>query len=146
MTDMDTRPDEAPEHTGTVKEWRPPIEERVLNPQDVERLLAQLANRIARGVPIVSKAHEDYLNAKRAYDLAYARAFLDAGGAQGAKRYAATIATEAERTAMDQAEIVYKRALSNADAIESAMSGVQSIGASVRMMFQGQASGHGGWS
>lgn len=108
-----------------------------LLPEDVERLLAELGNRITVGGLETGRALEAYVTARREFDFAYARAYLAHEGPQTEKRHAATTATEVQRTAMDVAEVTYKTYQSQMKALETAMSAVQSIGASVRQMIQG---------
>lgn len=119
-----------------VRSVAPIPEGKQLLPEDVERLLAELGNRLTVGGLATARAFEAYTDARRVYDLAYARAYLAHEGPQTEKRHAATVATEAEREAMDVAEVTHKTYQEQMKALEKAMSAVQSIGASVRQLIQ----------
>lgn len=108
----------------------------VLNPVDIEREISAVANDIARGVPVVSNAEAKAREARRAYDVAFAHAYLDYQGPAHAKKYAATIATEKELEAADVAEVAFKHAERTARALTEKLRAYQSIGASVRAMYQ----------
>lgn len=47
-----------------------------LNPVDVENSISEIANRIAKGVAVVSNAYAAYLDADRMYDRAFAQAYM----------------------------------------------------------------------
>ncbi len=107
----------------------------VLNPVEVEQTLLTIANDIARGVMVVSNAHAAYLQADRAYDLAFAKAYGLHDGPQGDKKYAATVATENERTARDVADAAYQHARRTEHALRDRLSAYQSVGRSVMSMY-----------
>jgi hypothetical protein len=116
----------------------------VLNPVDIEQVIRETANHIAHGVTVVSNAEAKAREAERIYDRAYAAAYLDASGPAHEKKYRAELATEAERDAMDIAELAFKHAERTARSLESKLRAYQSVGASVRSMYSGQLSGVGG--
>jgi hypothetical protein len=107
----------------------------VLNPVQVEQSIRTLANHIAKGVTVVSNAETKAREARRAYDLAFAHAYMDWDGAAHEKKYAAVIATEAELEAADVAELAYKHAERTARALTEELRAWQSVGASVRAMY-----------
>jgi hypothetical protein len=115
----------------------------VLNPVDIEHLIRDTANQIARGVSIVSDAEAKAREAERIYDRAYAAAYLAAQGPSHEKKYRAELATETERDAMEIAELAFKHAERTARSLESKLRAYQSVGASVRSMYAGQLSGVG---
>lgn len=108
----------------------------VLNPVDIEQQISAVANDIARGVPVVSNAEAKAREARRAYDVAFAHAYLDYTGPAHAKKYAAVLATEKELEAADVAEVAFKHAERTARALTEKLRAHQSIGASVRAMYQ----------
>lgn len=107
----------------------------VLNPVDIENGIRSCSDRIAASVLECSKRYGTFLDADRAFDQAFAHAYLKADGPQGEKRYAAEIATAVERETRDRADAAYKYADRLAKAIELELRAYQSLGASVRSMY-----------
>lgn len=115
----------------------------VLNPVDIETAIRTCSDRIAKGVGICSERYKVYLGADAAYDQAFAHAYLDAVGPQQEKKYAAELATKAERAARDEADAAYKYADRKAKALELELRAYQSLGASVRSMYAVAGTGVG---
>ena len=111
----------------------------VLNPVDVEQSIRSLANRISDGVRVVSKHYEAFLAAERAYDQAFARAYMSHDGPAHEKKYAAELATADERCDRDVADAAFRYADRTAKALENELRAYQSIGASVRAMYSAPA-------
>lgn len=107
----------------------------VLNPVAVEQAIRETADQIAKGVRIVSTAYAEFLAADHAYDVAFARAYLNYDGAAHARKYAAELETLKERQARDVADVAYQYARSTARALEDKLRAYQSVGASVRSMY-----------
>jgi hypothetical protein len=107
----------------------------VLNPVQVEQNIRTLANRISSGVSIVSNAEAKAREARRAYDLAFAKAYMEHEGPAHEKKYAATRETAAELEAADIAELAFKHAERNARALTEELRAWQSVGVSVRTMY-----------
>jgi len=110
----------------------------VLNPVDLENRIQEIARRIHEGVSVVTKAEREAREKRRLFDLAYARAYLDHDGAVHAKRYAADLATGQERQDAEVAEVSFRHTERTARALENELRATQSIGASVRSMYQGE--------
>lgn len=115
----------------------------VLNPVDAEEAIRRHADDIARGVPVVSNAHAAFVAADREYDLAYARAYMAHEGPAHEKRYAADLATAAEREARDIADVSYQHARRVAKSLEGQLMAAQSISKSVRAMYGAAGVGEG---
>lgn len=115
----------------------------VLNPADIESRIQSIARRIHEGVSVVSNADAAARKAKHVLDLAFARAYLGHNGPAHERKYAAEIATEKEREACDIAEVAFKHAERTAKALDAELRAMQSIGASIRSMYQGER-GFGG--
>lgn len=109
--------------------------EAPLNPVDIEQSIRETANDIARGVRVVSAAESEAREKVRAYDRAFASAYLAAEGPAHEKKYRAELATEAERDAMDVAELAFRHAERTAKSLEAKLRAFQSVGASVRQMY-----------
>lgn len=107
----------------------------VLNPVQVESSIREVAERIARGVSIVSERYTAFLDTERAYDQAFARAYLSAEGPAHERKYTAELATAREREARDLADAAFRYADRTAKALEAELRAYQSIGASVRQMY-----------
>ncbi|MFC0546903.1 hypothetical protein [Kutzneria chonburiensis] len=106
-----------------------------LNPVQIEQAIRTCADRIHRGVVIVSNAEAAARKARRDYDLAYALAYKHSDGPAHERRYAAEIDTAGERAAADDAELAFRHAERTAKAVEAELRAWQSVGASVRMMY-----------
>lgn len=108
----------------------------VLSPVEIETRIGDVANRIAKGVQVVSERHREFLDADRAYDQAVARAYLAADDLPAhARKYQAELATAREREARDVAEVAYQYARAHARALEDQLRALQSVGASIRTAY-----------
>jgi hypothetical protein len=105
------------------------------NPVDIERKIVEVKNRIAQGVSIVSSAEDEARRKRREYDVAYARAYLNAEGSIPDRKYKAVLATEAQREAAEVAETAFNHAKRTAEALEKEIFAWQSISKSVVAMF-----------
>lgn len=105
------------------------------NPVSVEQAIRNCANRIAAGVTVCGNAYAAFMDADRVYDRAFAQAYMAHKGAAHEKKYAAELATEAERTERDVADAAYRYADRTARAVESELRAWQSVGASVRQAY-----------
>lgn len=106
-----------------------------INPVAVEENIRACSERIAKGVLVCDERYRAYLDADRAYDAAYARAYLGHEGPSHEKRYEAELATQDEREARDTADAAYRYADRQAKALENELRAWQSVGASVRSMY-----------
>ena len=107
----------------------------VLNPVDIEQRISEISTRIANGVRVVTDAEREAKRLRREFDLAFAHAFNNAEGSVPAKKYQAQIETMPQREAAENAEIALSYAERTAWALKDELSAFQSIGASVRAMF-----------
>ena len=115
----------------------------VLNPVQIEQSIRDVAARMAQGVKVCSERYGLFLETDHAHDLAYARAYMAHDGPAHEKKYAATLATEVERSARDAADVAYRHADRTARALESELRALQSVGASVRAMYSVAGRGEG---
>lgn len=113
------------------------------SPAQVEEAIREVSNRIAKSVQICSDRYAAFLEADRNYDRAYAMAYMQHSGPAHEKRYAAEIATGAERELKDAADVMYKHADRLAKALDLELRAMQSIGASLRAQYQ--VAGRGEW-
>ena len=107
----------------------------VLNPVDAERDVMETANRIAKGVVIVSQAHNAELDAERAYKTANYTAYLNADGPIKDREAKAYLETVDLREAWDIATVAHRRARDNANALDRKLSALQSVINSIKRMF-----------
>lgn len=112
------------------------MSETPITPEQVEQAIRATSTRIAKGVRVCSDRYQTFLTADHQYDLAYARAYMAHDGPAHEKKYAAELATETERAARDAADVAYRYADRQAKALENELRAYQSVGASVRSMFQ----------
>ncbi|ASN20668.1 hypothetical protein [Arthrobacter sp. YN] len=115
----------------------------VLNPVTIEQRIRDISNRIAKSAGVCNERYIAFLTADREYDQAFASAYMVHEGAAHEKKYAAELATLAEREARDVTDAAYKYADRLAKALESELRAYQSIGASVRAMFGVAGRGEG---
>lgn len=108
----------------------------VLNPVQIEQAIRNVAERIAKGVRVCSERYEAYLTADREYEQAFARAYLNADGPAHERKYTAELETLLERQGRDVADAAYRYADRTAKALEAELRAYQSVGASVRQMYQ----------
>ncbi|MCI2421482.1 hypothetical protein MOQ72_29015 [Saccharopolyspora sp. K220] len=106
-----------------------------LNPVQIEQNIRTCAERIHKGVTVTTDAECEARRARREYDAAVARAYMDHEGPAHERKYAAELATQTEREAAETAEITYKYAERTAKAVEAELRAWQSVGASVRLMY-----------
>lgn len=104
-----------------------------ITPQEIERVLADIASRIENGQIHTHHADEKFTEAQRAFELAMAHALLRADGPNAEARKAmATLATQEERIAMDVAGLALRDAQGRMRALRDKADLYRSIGSSVR--------------
>lgn len=108
----------------------------VLNPVNVETRIREISDRIAKSAGVCNERYKAYIDADREYDHAFAVEYMDHAGAAHEKKYAAEVATYDQRQVRDVADAAYRYADRLAKALESELRAYQSIGASVRAMYQ----------
>lgn len=114
------------------------MNDEVLNPVDIERAIREVARRIHEGVKVVTNADAKAREADRLHEVAVARAYMQHEGPAHEKKYAAVLATQVEREALDLAEVEFKYADRTARALVEELRALQSVGASVRAMYGSQ--------
>lgn len=110
----------------------------VLNPVDIENAIRTCADRIHKGVSIVTERERIARSARATYERALARAYLSYDGPAHEKKYAAELAVEEQRDDCDAAEVAYKEAERTAKALVEELRSWQSVGASIRTMYGNQ--------
>ncbi|MHC6175428.1 hypothetical protein [Glutamicibacter sp. X7] len=101
------------------------------SPVSVEQRILEISNRIAKSARVCNERYVSFLDADRAYDRAYAVAFLKHEGPQTEKRYAAEEATTEEREARDVADAAYRYADRLSKALQAELMAMQSVNKSV---------------
>lgn len=107
----------------------------VWNPAEVEERIRDVSNRIADGVSVCNKRYRAFLDADRALDAAFARAYMAHSGPAHEKKYAAELETQKERMARDETDALHRYADRQARALENELRALQSVGASIRAMY-----------
>lgn len=108
----------------------------VMNPVSIEARIRDISDRIAKSAAVCNERYKAFLGADREYDQAFARAYMEHTGPAHEKKYAAELATDPERESRDIQDASYRYADRLAKALESELRAYQSIGASVRAMYQ----------
>ncbi len=106
-----------------------------LNPVQIEQRIQECADRIARGVMVVSDAHRAFLEADRAFDRAFAVAYVEQDGPVHMREKVARIQTMGLREARDLADVIHQQARRQWQAIVAELDALRSIGASVRASY-----------
>lgn len=114
----------------------------VLNPVEVEAAIRDAVAEVAKGVAEFSRVHREWLDADRAFDLAWATAYLRATGPVEERKQTAVIATIEARAALDVADVAFKYVDKRLRAAESKLSAYQTLSKSVMAMYG--AAGRGG--
>ena len=107
----------------------------VHNPAAIEARIEEIANRIAKGVRVITEAEREARAKRRDFDLAFAHAYKAHDGAAHEKRYAADIAAMPHREAAEIAEIALHHAERTAKALEKELFAWQSINSNVRALY-----------
>src|SRR5687767_1213890 len=106
-----------------------------LNPVAIENAIRACSDRIAKGVMVCDERYRTFLTLDRAFDIAFAHAYMAHTGPAHEKKYAAEIETEPERELRDAADAAYRYADRQAKALENELRAWQSVGASMRAMY-----------
>lgn len=107
-----------------------------LNPVSIENAIKACSDRISKGVMVCDERYRAFLEADHAYDVAFARSYLEHSLSPAHERkYAAELDTQELRAARDTADAAYRYADRQARALENELRALQSVGASVRSMF-----------
>lgn len=107
-----------------------------LNPVAIEAAIRTCSERISKGVMVCDERYRAFLDADRAYDAAFAGAYLDHSLSPAHERkYAAELDTQKLRAERDVADAAYRYADRQARALENELRAWQSVGASVRAMY-----------
>lgn len=106
-----------------------------LTPVAVESHIRELTTRIAKSAGVCNTRYGEFLDADRAYDQAFARAFLAHEGPQTEKRYAAEVATGGEREVRDVADAAYRYADRLSRALQAELLAYQSLNKSLIAQF-----------
>lgn len=115
----------------------------VVGPEQVERGIAEVSNRIAASVGVCDERYRTFLTADREYDRAFAVAYLGAVGPAHERKYSAEVNTQDEREARDVADAAYRYADRLSRALQDELRALQSVGASIRAMFGVAGRGEG---
>ena len=107
-----------------------------LTPVAVENHIRELSTRIAKSASVCNERYQVFLEADRAFDQAYARAFLAHDGPQTEKRYAADLASLGEREARDVADAAYRYADRLSKALSAELMAFQSLNKSILAQYQ----------
>lgn len=107
----------------------------VLSPVQIEQTIREAANRISKGVQVVSERYREFLRADHALDVAYAKAYLSGEGSIEDRKKAAELATVTERETRDEADAAFRYADRQWRALTAELDAYRSIGASVRQAY-----------
>jgi len=115
----------------------------LFNPVQIENAIRECAASIARGVKACDETLRKFLATDRAFDAAWAGAYLDATGNMEERKQQAVLATLKLRETRDEAYAANKYAERRSNAVEAELRAWQSVGASVRQAYQVAGRGEG---
>ncbi len=122
-------------------QYRP--DRTVWNPAQVEAAIYEVANEIANGVTVCGELYRKFLDADRAYDLAFAQSYLRAPGTVNQRKYYAEVATTEQRADRDLADAEYRLADRRSWALRDKLSGLQSVNKSIMAQYGATGRGEG---
>lgn len=105
------------------------------NPASIEAEITAIADRIENGVDVVTRAEREAVDTRRAFDIAYAKAYGSASGSIKDREYAADLATAELRQAYEIAEVAFHHAQRLSRALEKKLDAKRSVGVSVRQAY-----------
>jgi hypothetical protein len=104
-----------------------------VTPQEIEKVLADIATRIEHGQVVVHQADERFTEAQRDHEWSMAHALLRAEGSNAeARKAVAVLACKQERIEMDVAGLALRDAQGRMRALRDKADLYRSIGSSVR--------------
>lgn len=115
--------------------WRVMGMSEVVTPDDVGRMINEISNRIAKGVPIFTERLEAHMRAEQAFEVAKSRAYVDADCPQLEKRHRAVLASQEEAEAHIVAKVAYKHVEFRMKALTEELSAWQSLAKNVRAIY-----------
>lgn len=117
------------------------MSDEIHNPVAIEKRILEVTNRIGASASECNRRYLARQETERAFEQAYAKAYMSHDGPQQEKRYAATLATAAEKEAADVAEAAYRYAAQLARTLESELMAYQSVSRSVGRMYNAAGTG-----
>lgn len=110
-------------------------------PLDVEREMVALNYRLDKAPTVIKEYHNQAREARQLYKRAYALAHFNARGTVADRKYAAELATEEERNALDRAEIEYKFIIDTFDSLRTKLRALQSVASLMKAQMFGPQGG-----
>lgn len=111
------------------------------NQLEIVKRLSELSRMLDAATDEIARADEQGVLAKQRFEVAYARAFLNAEGSIDARKHLATIATEKERLDSEIAFQKHRAVKERINTIRSQLSIGQTLSAAIRSQFQAEAVG-----
>lgn len=111
------------------------------NQIDIVKRLSELSRLLDAATDEIAQADEKGVQAKQAYEVAYARAFLNAEGNVDTRKHIATIGTQAERLEYELAFQQHRAVKERINTIRSQLSIGQTLSAAIRNQFAAEPVG-----
>ena len=111
------------------------------NQIEVVKRLSELSRILDAATDEIARADEVAVRAKQAFEVAYARAFLNCEGSIDHRKHEATIRTQAERLEYELAFQKHRAVKERINTIRSQLSIGQTLSAAIRNQFQAEAVG-----
>lgn len=110
-------------------------------PQDVEREMIELNDRIEKAPAVIKEHHNKVREARQKYKSAYNKAYAAATGTQKDRQVMAEIMSTDESVDLDVAEIEYRYVVDLMDSLRTKLRALQSIGSLMKASMFGPQGG-----
>lgn len=110
---------------------------------DVILLLARLGRELDAKQGEISRLDEDAVRARSRYEVAYARAFIAATGAEGLRKQTAILETETAKLDVEIADQVLRAARESIRVLRDRLDIGRSLNSAIRSEWQAQGAGQG---
>lgn len=111
------------------------------NQIEIVKRLSELSRLLDHATEEIALADEAAVKAKQAFEVAYARAFINSEGSVDMRKHRATITTQAERLEYELAFQKHRAVKERINTIRSQLSIGQTLSAAIRSQFQAEAVG-----
>lgn len=108
---------------------------------EVVKRLSALSRMLEQATDDIAQADEDGVRAKQAFEVAYARAFLNAEGSVDQRKHEATIRTQAERLEYEISFQKHRAVKERINTIRAQLSIGQTLSAAIRSQFVAESVG-----
>lgn len=111
------------------------------NQIEIVKRLSQLSRLLDEATDEIARADEEAVKAKQAFEVAYARAFINSEGSVDMRKHLATVTTQVQRLEYELAFQKHRAVRERINTIRSQLSIGQTLSAAIRSQFAAEAVG-----